>query len=349
VSDNSPASGEVLVRLRGLVKQYGRRGVGRRGGATRALDGVDLDIARGETLGVVGESGCGKSTLARAIVRLIPLDAGSIELDGQDVTHLSRRVLRPLRRRMQLVFQDSFASLNPRHTVGSSIGEALRVHHLASRAERPEHVDRLMALVGLSPELHGRFPRELSGGQRQRVSVARALAVRPELLVCDEPVSALDVSIQAQIVNLLLDLRDELGLTYVFISHDLAVVHQLADRVAVMYLGRVVELRDAEDLFDAPMHPYTAALLSAAPVPDPSRRSRRTVLQGDPPRQAGPVRGCSFQPRCPRAEARCLEERPALTDHARQGLVACHFPLLGGVRLEESSPAPHELATPFGP
>ncbi len=354
-ADAAPAAAR-LVRLAGVVKDYGRRGSGR---GTRALDGVDLEVLAGETLGVVGESGCGKSTLARVVVALTPVSSGSVEVAGVQLAGRSRRSLRPLRSEVQMVFQDSFASLNPRHTVGSSIGEALRVHGLARRADRPQHVERLMELVGLPPELASRYPRELSGGQRQRVCIARALAVRPRLLVCDEPVSALDVSIQAQIVNLLLDLRDELGLTYVFISHDLSVVRRIADRVAVMYLGRVAELRSARDIFSAPMHPYTAALLAAAPVADPRRRrQRQVVLQGDPPRIAGVVEGCAFAPRCPRAEALCRHERPALRDIDGTGPVACHFPLRRDAPLEaagarllaagESGSAPGEAGAGSG-
>jgi oligopeptide transport system ATP-binding protein len=332
---------EVLVSLDNVTKHFSHRGGLRvRGRVVRAVEGVSLAVVRGETLAVVGETGCGKSTLARLMLRLLPLTGGSVTIEGRDITHARRRGLRPLRREMQIIFQDSFSSLNPRHRVGTIVAEPLRIHRLVRKQERRAHTERLMQLVGLSAENYDRFPRDLSGGQRQRVSIARAIAVRPKLLVCDEPVSALDVSIQAQILNLLLDLRAELGLTYVFISHDLAVVRQLADRVAVMYLGRVVELGPAAAMFSAPRHPYTAALLSATPAPDPepSRRLRRVVLQGDLPSPTDPPPGCAFHPRCPRAAAVCSTERPELTDDGRGNLVACHFPLRAGETLEPAVP-----------
>jgi oligopeptide/dipeptide ABC transporter ATP-binding protein len=346
-------AGDPIVVLRDVVKEFpGRSGVGRRRQSITALDHVSVNVLRGETLGLVGESGCGKSTLARTMLRLTELTSGSVEFDGRDISRASIRALRPLRRDMQLILQDSFAALNPRHTVGVSIGEALRAHHLGDRMQRGREVERLIELVGLSAHHYNSHPRDLSGGQRQRVCIARALAIRPKLLVCDEPVSALDVSIQAQIVNLLLDLQEEFNLTYVFISHDLVVVRQLADRVAVMYLGRVVELADAIALFTAPRHPYTAALLSATPVadPEPAKRRARVVLQGDPPSPSDPPTGCAFHPRCPRAQSRCANERPALVARDGAGLVACHFPLAEGGQLvgAQSGPATDQPSPPNG-
>ena len=340
---DAAGDGDAIVVLRDVVKEFpGRSGAGRRRQSIKALDRVSVNVLRGETLGLVGESGCGKSTLARTMLRLTALTSGSVEFDGQDISRASIRALRPLRRNMQLILQDSFAALNPRHTVGASIGEALRAHHLGDRMHRRRDVERLIELVGLSAHHYNSHPRDLSGGQRQRVCIARALAIRPKLLVCDEPVSALDVSIQAQIVNLLLDLQEEFHLTYVFISHDLVVVRQLADRVAVMYLGRIVELADAIALFTAPRHPYTAALLSATPVadPEPAKRRTRVVLQGDPPSPADPPSGCAFHPRCPRAQSRCATERPDLVNREGAGLVACHFPLAQGVQLVGAASGP---------
>jgi len=342
---------EVVVSLDQVTKHFSPRGGLRaRGRVVRAVEAVSLQVVRGETLGVVGETGCGKSTRARLMLRLLPLTSGSVTIEGRDVTHARRRSLRPLRREIQLIFQDSFSSLNPRHRVGAIIAEPLRIHRIVPKQERRAHTQRLMQLVGLSPEHYDRYPRDFSGGQRQRVSIARAIAVRPKLLVCDEPVSALDVSIQAQILNLLLDLRRELGLTYVFISHDLAVVRQLADRVAVMYLGRVVELGPAPAMFAAPRHPYTAALLSATPVPDPeaSRRVRRVVLRGDPPSPTNPPPGCAFHPRCPRAAAVCSTDLPRLADDGRGNLVACHFPLGPGEALEQEPAIGLTIETPQG-
>jgi oligopeptide/dipeptide ABC transporter ATP-binding protein len=328
---------EVLVSLDSVTRHFSPRGGLRvRGRVVRAVEGVSLEVVRGETLAVVGETGCGKSTLARLMLRLLPLTGGTVTIEGHDITHASRRSLRPLRREMQLIFQDSFSSLNPRHRVGAIIAEPLLIHRIVPEQERRARTELLMQLVGLSAELYDRYPRDLSGGQRQRVSIARAIAVQPKLLVCDEPVSALDVSIQAQILNLLLDLRSEFGLTYVFISHDLAVVRHVADRVAVMYLGRVVELGPAAAMFAAPRHPYTAALLSATPVPDPeaSRNMRRVVLQGDPPSPTNPPSGCAFHPRCPRARVVCATDLPSLADDGRGNFVACHFPLGPGEALE---------------
>jgi peptide/nickel transport system ATP-binding protein/oligopeptide transport system ATP-binding protein len=302
---------DVLLRLSGVVKHFPiRQGivVKHRIGSVKAVDGVDLEVRRGETLGIVGETGCGKSTLARCITRLHTLTAGTVTFDGVDITTLSRRALRPVRREIQMIFQDPYGSLNPRRRVGSIIGDPFAIHGLADGLERKRKVQELMELVGLNPEHYNRFPAEFSGGQRQRIGVARALALRPKVIVCDEPVSALDVSIQAQIVNLLESLQDEFGLTYVFIAHDLSVVEHVSDRVAVMYLGKVVELADAEGLYARPRHPYSAALLSAASVPDPdlADRRERIILTGDVPSPVDPPAGCRFHPRCPKAKDRCV-------------------------------------------
>lgn len=292
-----------------------RAGVwGRVRGTVKAVDGVSLEIDRGETLGLVGESGCGKSTLGRSILRLIEPTSGSIRFDSQDVTALSQRELRPLRRRMQLIFQDPYASLNPRMRVGEIVGEAFAIHRLAQGEERAKRVRFLLEKMGLPSDSERRYPHEFSGGQRQRIGIARALAVGPELIVADEPISALDVSIQAQIVNLLMDLQAEFKLTYLFIAHDLNVVEHLSTRVAVMYLGKIVEVAPAADLYRDPKHPYTQALLSAVPIPNPRRRAQRTVLKGEFPSPIDPPKGCSFHPRCPYAFERCQKETPPLFD-----------------------------------
>jgi oligopeptide/dipeptide ABC transporter ATP-binding protein len=327
------APGETLLRATGLHKHFPvrSRGVLRREvGRLRAVDGVDLEVRRGETLGLVGESGCGKSTLGRTLLRLTDVTDGRVEFDGRDISTLSRAAMRPLRREMQMVFQDPFASLNPRKRVGAIVGMPLRVHRVASRAQLAGQVGELLELVGLRPEHAERFPHEFSGGQRQRIGIARALALRPKLLIADEPVSALDVSIQAQVVNLLADLQEELGLTYVFIAHDLSVVRQVSDRIGVMYLGKVVEVGPAEAVSSAPVHPYTEALLSAVPVPDPdvARGAERIVLQGDVPSAISPPSGCRFHPRCRYATEVCRTEEPPLVAHRPGGHeAACHHPL----------------------
>jgi oligopeptide transport system ATP-binding protein len=317
---------DALLEVRGLRKYFPvGGGMFRSTSYVRAVDGVDLDLHAGETLGLVGESGCGKSTLGRLVLRLIEADEGQIRFEGRDVRALGRNDLRTLRRRMQIIFQDPYASLNPRMTVGEAIGEGLLIHKLCSAAERPDRVAELLETVGLRPEHAARYPHEFSGGQRQRVGVARALALSPALIIADEPVSSLDVSVQAQILNLLLELQQKFGMAYLFISHDLRVVRHLCDRVAVMYLGRLVEVAAATDLYDAPQHPYTEALLSAVPQPDPSARHDRIVLSGDVPSPITPPPGCPFHPRCAKAVDRCRSERPELREVRPGHQSACHL------------------------
>lgn len=333
VSGGPGADGPELLRIEGLKVYFPVRSVvlKRTIGSVRAVDGVDLSIAEGETLGVVGESGCGKSTLGRAILRLVEPTGGRIFFEGREITGLAQSALRPFRSRMQIVLQDPFSSLNPRMTVRSIIAEPLNVHDVGDRASRQSRVDELLDLVGLDLEHGDRFPHEFSGGQRQRIGIARALALDPKLLVLDEPVSALDVSIQAQIINLLDRLQRELGLAYLFIAHDLSVVRHICDRVAVMYLGKVVETGTQEDVYERPVHPYTQALLSAVPVPDPAQRGARTriVLTGDVPSPQDPPSGCRFRTRCHRAEDRCAQEVPELkVREVGAHESACHFPAL---------------------
>jgi oligopeptide/dipeptide ABC transporter ATP-binding protein len=303
-----------------------RKGLLRRAvGQVHAVDGVSFTIGAGETLGLVGESGCGKTTVGRSVLRLIEPTAGVIRLGGRDITRLGRAELRPFRREMQIIFQDPFSSLNPRMRAGDIVGEPLKVHGTVPARERRERVAALFARVGLSEAQMDNYPHQFSGGQRQRIGVARALALNPKLIVGDEPVSALDVSIQAQVINLLTDLQRELGLAYLFISHNLAVVEHISHRIAVMYLGRIVEHTDRETLFRKPLHPYTEALLAAVPVPDPAARRAKRVLQGDVPSPLHPPAGCHFHTRCPYAEARCRSETPRLREIEPGHHVACHL------------------------
>ncbi len=325
--------GTPLVRLEGVKKWFPiRRGIvfQKTIANVHAVDGVDLEIYPGETLGLVGETGCGKSTLARVVMRLFDVTEGAIYFDGADITHLKGKPLRRQRRNMQMVFQDPYASLNPRKTVGAIISEPFRVHGTLPKSKIRREVQQLMELVGLNPEHYNRYPHAFSGGQRQRIGFARALALRPRLIVCDEPVSALDVSIQAQILNLLEDLQEEFKLTYLFIAHDLSVVKHVSDRVAVMYLGKIVEAAPGDTLYRNPKHPYTGALMSAVPIPDPdlAAQKKRIILEGDVPSPIDPPTGCRFHPRCPRAQfPKCKDDEPALLEHHTDQVAACHFPL----------------------
>ena len=324
----SYAKPRALLEVCDLVKHFPIRGGLFRGVVDKvhAVDGVSFTVAEGETLGIVGESGCGKSTAGRCILRLIEPTAGKVWFDGADLGAMDKRALRANSRAMQIIFQDPFASLNPRMTVASMIGEALAIHRLASSREQAEQrIVELLETVGLHPDHMRRYPHEFSGGQRQRIGIARALAVSPRLIVCDEPVSALDVSIQAQVINLLEDLQERFGLSYLFIAHDLSVVEHISDRVAVMYLGRIVELAPAKALYRAPRHPYTEALLSAVPIPDPRLRRKRIVLGGEVPNPIHPPTGCHFHPRCPKSSARCRSEKPLLRDLGGGHYAACHL------------------------
>lgn len=320
---------DVLLSVRNLKMHFPiTRGIiiQRQVGSIKAVDGINFDLIRGETLGLVGESGCGKSTTGRAILQLYDPTDGNVVFEGQDLTQMKSGDLRRMRRRMQMIFQDPYASLNPRMTVGSIVGEPLEVHSIGSnRKERQERVQELLKIVGLNPYFINRYPHEFSGGQRQRIGVARALAVNPSFIVCDEPISALDVSIQAQVINLLEDLQRDLGLTYLFIAHDLSVVRHISDRIAVMYLGKIVELSDRDELYENPMHPYTQALLSAVPIPDPEieKKRQRIILEGDVPSPANPPTGCNFNTRCPRVMDICRQYEPAFTDVGNGHYVAC--------------------------
>ena len=327
----SPA-GAPLLRIRGVKKYFPiKEGIvfKRETARVHAVDDVSLDLQPGETVGLVGESGCGKSTLGRCVIRLHDLTAGAIEFDGRDISSLSRKQLRPLRREIQMVFQDPYASLNPRKRVGTIISDPMRIHGAGDRHVTKARTQELLARVGLSPEHYNRYPHEFSGGQRQRIGIARALGLRPKLIIADEPVSALDVSIQAQIINLLEDLQEEYRLTFIFVAHDLSVVRHVADRIAVMYLGKIVEIGPAEAVYNTPIHPYTHALLSAVPIPDPRANANRkqVILEGDVPSPANPPSACRFHTRCPRATEICSQEEPPLIDHGNAHFAACHHPL----------------------
>ncbi|KUJ40202.1 peptide ABC transporter ATP-binding protein [Streptomyces sp. NRRL F-5122] len=324
-------SGEILLKVTGLQKHFPiRKGLlQRQTGSVRAVDGIDFEVRKGETLGVVGESGCGKSTMGRLITRLLEPTAGKVEFEGKDITHLGVAGMRPLRRDVQMIFQDPYSSLNPRHTIGTIVGAPFKLQGVEPEGGIKKEVQRLLSVVGLNPEHYNRYPHEFSGGQRQRIGIARALALSPKLVVADEPVSALDVSIQAQVVNLLDDLQEELGLTYVIIAHDLSVVRHVSDRIAVMYLGKVVELSDRDSLYKAPMHPYTKALMSAVPIPDPKRKnekSERILLKGDVPSPISPPTGCRFHTRCWKATEICRTTEPQLLELKPGQRVACHHP-----------------------
>jgi peptide/nickel transport system ATP-binding protein len=326
------AESSALLEVHDLVKHFPIKSgilIDREVGRVRAVDGVTLSVNQGETLGLVGESGCGKSTLCRTILQLLNPTSGSVRFDGEEIVGLKRRQMQPTRREMQMIFQDPYASLNPRKRVGQIIGDPLRLHGVASGEELKRNVQVLLETVGLGAEHYNRYPHEFSGGQRQRIGVARALALRPRLIIADEPVSALDVSIQAQIINLLDDLQDDFKLTYIFVAHDLGVVRHVSDRIAVMYLGKIVEIGPAEEVYSNPIHPYTLSLLASLPIPDPKENRAREpmVLEGDLPSPANPPTACRFHTRCPYATEICSEVEPQLVHHGRDHWAACHHPL----------------------
>ena len=326
MSDNS-STHQKLVEVRGLKMWFPiMRGILQKHVAdVKAVDGLNFDVYQGETLGLVGESGCGKSTTGRAILQLYTPTAGSVIFEGRDLVKTKGEDLRKMRRRMQMIFQDPYASLNPRMTVGSIVAEPLEVHNIGSKSERVDRVRELLKVVGLNPYFINRYPHEFSGGQRQRIGVARALAVNPAFIVCDEPISALDVSIQAQVINLLEDLQEQFGLTYLFIAHDLSVVRHISNRIAVMYLGKIMELADRDELYRNPMHPYSQALLSAVPIPDPviEEKRQRIILEGDVPSPVNPPKGCNFSTRCPKALAMCKDQEPEFREYDSGHWVAC--------------------------
>ena len=327
MSSNGSNQREKLVEVKDLRMWFPIvRGVLQRHVAdVKAVDGLNFHIYKGETLGLVGESGCGKSTTGRAILQLYQPTTGEVLFRGQNLVRINRGQLRHMRRQMQMIFQDPYASLNPRMTVGNIVGEPLEVHNIGTKAERAERVRELLSVVGLNPYFINRYPHEFSGGQRQRIGVARALAVNPQFIVCDEPISALDVSIQAQIINLLEDLQEQFGLTYLFIAHDLSVVRHISDRIAVMYLGKIMELTTRDELYHNPMHPYTQALLSAVPIPDPAveEKRQRIILEGDVPTPVNPPKGCNFSTRCPKVMEICRENEPEFRDYGDEHFVAC--------------------------
>jgi oligopeptide transport system ATP-binding protein len=329
MSNGNVNNKETLLQVDDLMMHFPiyRGVIQRQVGAVRAVDGVSFDIKRGETLGLVGESGCGKSTTGRTILQLYRPTAGSVHFEGVDLVHLKGEELRKIRRKMQMIFQDPYASLNPRMTVADIVGEPLIVHQVAKGKEIQDRVQHLLEIVNLNPSFASRYPHEFSGGQRQRIGIARALALQPSFIICDEPISALDVSIQAQVVNLLEELQEQFNLTYLFIAHDLSMVKHISSRVAVMYLGIIVELASRDELYAKPLHPYTQALLSAVPIPDPiaDAKRKRTILQGDVPSPANPPSGCRFRTRCPIAEAVCAESRPEFREIKPGHFVACFF------------------------
>ncbi len=317
---------EILLEVKDLKKYFPiKSGMFRRGGAVKAVDGISLDVYKGETVGIVGESGCGKSTMGRSILRLIEPTSGSVKFEGQDILSFTKSQMRSMRRQMQIVFQDPYASLNPRYTIAQTLTEPMEVHQLFDAKARKERVRLILERVGLDPAYASRYPHEFSGGQRQRIGIARALVLNPKLMVLDEPVAALDVSIQSQVINLLEDLQEDFNLTYLFVAHDLSVVKHISDRVLVMYLGRMAELASSDDLFENPLHPYTKALLSAVPIPNPRARRERIILQGDLPSPANPPSGCVFHTRCPLVQDVCKEKIPEWREAKPNHYMACHL------------------------